>query len=529
MSGVVLPREVDVAIAGMGPVGAALANLLGLYGVRTLVFDKATEIYVAPRAIALDNEALRILQLCGLDENELETVAIPEVRMISPTLGQFSRAVTAGAIDGHPRLVTFFQPQLEEILRRNVAKFGHVCMALGQELVGFEQSGESVTLQVQGAAGQCHAVNCKFLVGVDGANSFVRRHLGLGFEGKSYPEDWLIVDAKNVPDPITHVEFVCDYTRPTPRMVAPGGRQRWEFKLRKGETREQMERPERVRELLAPWAGEAEVEIERIAVYRFHARIVDRFRLGRVFLAGDAAHITPPFVGQGLVAGLRDVANLGWKLAAVCREHAGPAVLDSYDVERRPHVRSMVRLAQLMGRVVMPGSRVSAWLAHSFMKTMSRVPRLRRLFEHLEIKPAPHLSKGFFLPAASGAFLRAGHALPQAWLRRADGSVLLSDDLLGPGLAIVGFGVDPACLLDADVRAEWAAMGARLIHVRPRGAKSCAAAGHTSAEDFAGAFIPFVVPVGWIAIVRPDRVVLHEGPAEKASSLLREARQQLLS
>ena len=294
-----MTSSTDVLIVGLGPVGAALANLLGRYGVNVLVIDKATEIFQAPRAIALDNEALRVLQLCGLQEGEIDTVAIPEVRMHSPLFGQYSRAVTAGAIDGHPKLVTFYQPQLEDVLRSRLSQLSTVKVELGVELSGFRSSSNSVEAKLRDDQGNERTVTARYLVGADGANSLVRRLLGQDFKGKTYAEDWLVVDAKRVAQPIDHVEFICDPQRPTPHMVAPGGRQRWEFKLKPGETREQMEHPDTVRRLLAPWSLGQDIEIERVAVYRFHARVADTFQVERAFLVGDAAHITPPLLGKG--------------------------------------------------------------------------------------------------------------------------------------------------------------------------------------------------------------------------------------
>ena len=170
-----IPSQVDVLIVGMGPVGAALAQLLNRHGTRTLVIDQAKEVFVAPRAIALDNEALRVLQMCGLEEDAFDKVAIPEVRMHSPLFGQYSRAVTAGSMDGHPRLVTFFQPQLERVLRDRVKDSRHVTVALGVSLVSLNQAADEVQAELRTEAGQTHVVRAKYVVGADGANSLVMR------------------------------------------------------------------------------------------------------------------------------------------------------------------------------------------------------------------------------------------------------------------------------------------------------------------------------------------------------------------
>lgn len=515
-----LPSEVDVLIVGMGPVGAALAQLLSRYGTRTLVIDKAHDIFKAPRAIALDNEALRVLQLCGLEDDAFDKVAIPEVCMHSPLFGQYSRAVTAGSIDGHPKLVTFFQPELEQVLRARLQDSRHVTVGLGVSLVSLDQTATAVTAELQTEAGQSLQVRARYVVGADGANSLVRRILGQEFKGKTFAEDWLVVDAKQLPIPIDHVEFLCDPHRPTPHMVAPGGRQRWEFKLNPGETREQMEHPDMVKQLLHPWTKGQDVEIERVAVYRFHARVADKFKVGRVFLVGDAAHITPPFVGQGLVAGLRDVANLAWKLSWVCHGLADPALLDTYDQERRPHAKAMINLAKMMGRLVMPSNHAAAFVTHGLMRVMTRIPRLRRLFENLEIKPRNRFASGCFVKPVRSARLARGEQMPQVWLKpQAGGEVMLSDDVLGTGMVMVGFGVDPSAGLSPALVQAWSASGGRFAQINPRGPMA-----RTSSlalwEDFGGNLMPSVVPVGWVAVVRPDKVVMHDGPCSEASALL---------
>ncbi|MBI2734525.1 MAG: bifunctional 3-(3-hydroxy-phenyl)propionate/3-hydroxycinnamic acid hydroxylase [Aquabacterium sp.] len=518
-----LPNQTDVLLVGLGPVGAALANLLGQYDVSVLVIDKACEIFQAPRAIALDNEALRVLQMCGLQDGDIDTIAIPEVRMHSPHFGFYSRANTAGAADGHPKLVTFYQPQLEQKLRARLASHPSVQVALGVSLVGFEQDASGVEARLARADGLQHTVRASYIVGADGANSLVRKLLGLEFKGKTYAEDWLVVDARRVPRAIDHVEFICDPRRPTPHMVAPGNRQRWEFKLRPGETKEEMERPETVRRLLAPWAQGQEIDIERVAVYRFHARVAETFQVQRAFLVGDAAHITPPFVGQGLVAGLRDVANLGWKLAWVVQGRADESLLQTYSRERQPHARAMVQLAQWMGRLIMPRNTMQAWLTHGLMKTLSAIPRIRNLFENLEIKPANRFKTGCFEPGRACAGLTRGGQLPQGWVRSlTEREHMLSDDALGQALVLVGFGVDPAAPLSKDVRARWLEAGGQFLRIAPRGEPANAASVPTW-EDLDNAFNPQKVPTGWVAVVRPDRVVMSDGPLAAVSQIAQQS------
>lgn len=516
--------DTDVLLVGLGPVGAAMANLLGRYGVRTLVVDQATEIFAKPRAIALDNEALRVLQLVGVRDGEFATTAIPRVQYHSPLFGCFARINTGGIIDGHPMLVTFHQPELERLLRAKLATQPGVTVRLGTALQRFEQHPEGVHATLQGADGVAFDVQARYLVGADGANSLVRRSLGLEFEGETFEQDWLIVDARRVPQPIDHCEFLCDPRRPTPHMVAPGGRQRWEFMLHRGEDREQMQTPEALRQLLAPWCRLEDIEIERTAVYRFHAREARAFSQGRCFLVGDAAHITPPFAGQGLVAGLRDVANLSWKLAAVVHGRADAAILGSYDQERRPHARKIIKLALFLGNLVMPRSRARAFAVHGAMRALRLLPPARRYFEDLKVKPDNRFDAGLFEPAPRQRRLRAGSAFPQGWVRRAgSGQPVLSDDVLGDGWALIGFGNDPTAACEPELLARWREAGGRIwqwcqhsqaLHLGPL---------ETRIESLDEALMPRLAPFGWTCIVRPDRCVFSEGPIEQIEALLQQA------
>jgi 3-(3-hydroxy-phenyl)propionate hydroxylase len=507
----------DVLINGLGPVGATLACLLGQQGLRVCVIEKASKIFEAPRAIALDNEALRILQMAGLPEGSFQTVAIPEVNMYSPYFGRYNRIVTTGALDGHPRLVTFFQPELEAKLREKISSLTNIDVRLGCEFVSFEEEADGIRALVKPIERDAEHIAARFLIGADGASSIIRRQLGLDFQGETYAEDWLVIDVKNAPKPINHIEFICDPLRPAPHMPAPGNRQRWEFKLEPGETREQMEKPEVIRKLLKPWDLQAQCEIERVAVYRFHARVADTFSKGRVFLIGDAAHITPPFVGQGLVAGLRDAGNLAWKLAAVCKGWSTPNLLETYDLERRPHAQAMINVAKLMGKLVMPRNRLLALFSHGLVLLMRQIPRLRRFLETAELKPPHVFSSGAVVPGrAVGALVRGG-LFPQGWIRfeKAEAPILPSDGLLHGSLTMVGFGVDPHSVLPADSIHRWLINGGQFITLHPRGQfeSSCY-------EDAVGDLVGTKVPLNHLVAVRPDCAILDDAASDDGRTLV---------
>lgn len=513
-----LPTSVDVLIVGFGPVGAAIAALLGRYQVQALVVDIEHEILRMPRAIALDNEALRMLQLIGIAEDGFEKLVIPEVKMHCPLVGQFSRANTSGSIDGHPKLVTFYQPDLEIALRNSLHNLPSIATCGGYELLDLRHLAEGVEATLKDKTGQLFNINAKYLVGADGASSRVRTLIGQEFNGETYAEDWLIVDANGRErEAINHVEFLCDHRRPTPHMPAPGGRERWEFMLQPGETREEMEQPNRIASLLAPWVAAKDLSIERTAVYRFHARCCTRFQKGRVFLIGDAAHITPPFVGQGLVAGLRDAANLAWKLAWVLSERAGSGILDTYDEERRPHAKEMIDLAKLMGRAVMPRNALLAFLIHGLMKTMALIPAVRRHTENLDIKPKNRFKQGLFVKSRGEHDMPNGGLFSQSLVRDSRLTTLLSDDVLGDKVTLIGFGIDPTALLQTVTRERWEEHGGgylQIVHRGQRGGEQV-----TCVEDLTDELM-LKVPTGTLLVVRPDRIIMHRATTSDAESML---------
>jgi 3-(3-hydroxy-phenyl)propionate hydroxylase len=515
-----ISTRVDVLIVGYGPVGAAVACLLGKYGVRALVIDRSPDILQMPRAIALDNEALRILQMAGLREGTFQIRAIPRVRYLSPYAGEFARINSCGSLDGHPKLVTFYQPELERALRDRVAAHATVEVATGVEMLAFGDHGDGVRAELRLADGTTTVVEARYLVAADGAGSTVRKAIGQDFRGRSYAEEWLIVDAERPDQALDDIEFICDPRRPTPHMPAPGQRERWEFMLHPGESREHMEEEGTVRRLLEPYGNPRDMTVTRKAVYRFHARTCERFSVGRVHLVGDAAHITPPFVGQGLVAGLRDAANLSWKLGWVLRGSAGEGALASYDTERRPHAKAMIDLARFMGHLIMPRSRIKAFLVHGTVRALRVFPFVRAYFDDLRIKPRNRFREGLFVPGRGRSGCLPGSWLPQGLLRAGDGRIVPSDDVLGDRFVLLGCGVDPVAYLGESTLRQWQVAGGAVVRVEPRGSGS---RGTTAWEDLGDALVPGAATVGRVLVVRPDKTVMHEGPAAECERLVQES------
>lgn len=339
--------KTPVCIVGAGPVGLTLALLLNRYGVAATVVEKQAEPYPLPRAVHFDGEAMRVFQAAGVAKAlEAETHVSPGMlfkNAAGEVLVDWSRAQEIGDTAWHESY-RCHQPSVEAVLREACRAAG-VNLLEGVSVVGFSQNEDLV----QVVLGNGEGIECGYLVGCDGANSLVRKALGIELEDLGFEEPWLVVDLvlkHPRPDLGDYSVQYCDPDAPATYVRGVGDRRRWEIRL----TSDQVPDEADVWERLSRWITPRDARLERSAVYTFRSVLAERWREGRVFLAGDAAHQMPPFMGQGMCCGIRDAANLAWKLAQALQ--GGDDVLATYETERSPHLRAFVELSVNLGRLI---------------------------------------------------------------------------------------------------------------------------------------------------------------------------------
>jgi len=510
-------RHYPVAVIGAGPIGLTLANLLGRLGVGVLLVERNATTVQEPRAVSIDDESLRAMQAAGVVETVLGGVVAGYgshyyTRPVAGRRIRFARVEPTGRPYGYPRRNAFRQPVLEGQLRDALGRFSAVEARFGWRLLDYAQDAARVSLSLEGPDGAAAAVTCDYLVGCDGAASRVREAQGVALEGTTFDERWLILDLENNENTTAHTEVFCDRRRPCITLPGPDRTRRFEFKLLPGEADEDLLAPEMVERLLRDHGADRRATLRRKVVYRFHARVAPRWRFGRVFLAGDAAHLTPPFAGQGMNSGIRDAQNLAWKLAAVLEGRLGPALLDSYERERRDHIWQMVRLALRMGQVMAPRSRLHAALTQGAFLALNIWPPARDYVAQMRYKPPPRFHEGFLVPDGLGRASLVGRLLPQPRVRLADGREMLLDEVLGNRFVLLARGEDPGALMRPD-RGALERLGALRVLVVPSGTAMPVAGGVAGgvacvAEVEGGPFAAAMAPyAGRALLLRPDHYV----------------------
>ena len=377
------PDTYDVAVIGYGPTGATAANLLGQLGLKVLVIERDPDVYGRARAISTDEEVMRIWQSVGLDER-LQRDMLPDRPLT------FVDADNVPFIDlkvhprgaGHPPQQFLYQPAVDHVLRDGVERFANVDVLLEHECLRMHPNDDRVELMLADLrTDTLKRLHAGYVIAADGGSSPTRGQLGVGYTGRTYSERWVVIDTKVLREWEGHdrLRFHCNPARPTVDCPTPLGHHRWEYPARAGELEQELLRHDAIWKVLNDQGiTDENVEILRAVIYSHHVRVADRWRVGRIFLAGDAAHAMPPWIGQGMSAGVRDAANLCWKLAAVLKGQAPESLLDTYQAERKPHVTEVTRRACRTGRIITERNRAIAVVRNHLLRNILRVPARER-------------------------------------------------------------------------------------------------------------------------------------------------------
>jgi len=471
----------DVAIVGYGPAGSTLANLLGASGLSVLVIEKDAEIYPLPRAIHFDGEVMRVFQTLGL-RAEIDRITRPGMKGMHFVNASNETLLIRGgtaALGPHGCANNHYvhQPALEQVLRDGVARYPLVTVRLQHEVTAIQEQDEHVVLQVTDLrTHRPHTLQARYVVGCDGARSLVRKLLNCKVRDLGLHQPWLVFDAllkPGAPALPDHTVQMCDPERPMTYCNVTDNRRRWEIMLLPGDDITQMVKPKHLWPLVSRWIQPEHADIERAVIYTFHSIIAQGWRKGRLMIAGDAAHQTPPFLGQGMCAAIRDVANLAWKLQAVLAGLTSDQLLESYESERAPHVAEFIELAVRLGAIIQTTDPEQATVRDAKFRTGA--PEIFHF-------PAPGLGAGFREPSSAPV----GQPFPQPQL--ANGQWL--DTLLGFHFAIIAR-PEIARQISPATQASWQAWQVRLIDASDPALAAWLDTHHCGA-----------------ALLRPDRYVL---------------------
>ena len=413
--------SVPIIIVGAGPTGLAAANLLGQAGIETLVLERNTSLSDCPKAISIDDEGLRVCQAMGLyDEIVKHVVLNIEAHYVSAR-HLFAKVAPTRQRNGFPLISTFDQPAFEEALLQGLARFPCVEVRFQHTVETCMQGKDNVTLTVSTPENTRYTMQCSYLLACDGGKSPIRHMLNIPMEKPTLlprlrrrskretdkRQRWLVVDTVNDDDTSTAATFFCSYRRPAVSVPAPHNARRWEFMLLPGEDGEDLLDDAIIHDLIRqaraahPFMQNTVQQhkplIIRKTIYTFRTVLAQKFMQGRIFLLGDAAHLMPPFGGQGMNSGLRDAHNLCWKLQLVLQGRDTPRLLETYSTERYPHVREMILFSSLLGDVVMTTTHTGAWFRDRFFALVNALPPLRDAITEMRVKPQPRYKKGFVL------------------------------------------------------------------------------------------------------------------------------------
>ncbi|GGZ11683.1 bifunctional 3-(3-hydroxy-phenyl)propionate/3-hydroxycinnamic acid hydroxylase [Streptomyces nitrosporeus] len=549
--------DTDVVVIGAGPVGLTLANLLGVRGHRATVLEARHELIDYPRGVGLDDESIRTLHTAGLWER-VRPFTVPHhvVRLVNGTGRVLATNNPRTQEFGHPRKHGFVQPLVDKELAAGLDRFPGTALRFRHRVVGLEDRGDhvAVTAERHDAAGEpagTVTVTARYAVGCEGGSSFTRKWMGVEFEGKSPSTRWVVVDVADDPIGTPSVYLGADPRRPYVSIGLPQGIRRWEFMLHDDEPTALCDDPAFMRSLLERHVPDpSALRVINQRTFTHHGRVASGFRKGRVFLAGDAAHLMPVWLGQGWNSGIRDATNLAWKLSAVLAGDADDALLDTYTEERRKHASDMIDVNMAAGTVMKMG-RFGGAVRDAAASALNLVPKWKSYFTELRFKPMPRYASGVVVdqatlrPGRAGAgFKRRGALAPftdscgelspvgmqfiQPRVTTADAADALLDDVTGDWWTLATWGTNPTAFLTEADLALVRRHRIRLVSFMPETQRTWAE------TEFAGSPAPVTV-VGdttgalkdWFDVRACGLVVLRPDHFVAAASLTRQASQVL--
>ncbi len=559
--------SIPIIIVGAGPTGLAAANLLGMAGIETLVLERNASLSDCPKAISIDDEGLRVCQAMGLYDEVVKHVVLNIEAHYVSARHLFAKVAPTRQRNGFPLISTFDQPAFEEALLQGLTRFPNIEVRFQHTVETCVQDKDNVTLMVSTPDDTYYTVQCTYLLACDGGKSPIRHMLNIPMEKPTLlprlrrrskretdkRQRWLVVDTLNDDDTSTAATFFCNYQRPAVSVPAPHNARRWEFMLLPGENGEDLLNDSTIHDLIERARAthpsmrnpiqQHKPVIIRKTIYTFRAVLAQKFMQGRIFLLGDAAHLMPPFGGQGMNSGLRDAHNLCWKLQLVLQGRATPRLLETYSSERYPHVKEMILFSSLLGDVVMTTTRTGAWFRDRFFALINALPPLRNAITEMRVKPQPRYRKEFLegmvgtdlsrprggaggntfpnrivarmLPRPSpteDAINRSllGAFLPQPYVSNSQGGRVLLDDVLGNGFVVLRLYEEPGQAFE-DVQGEiWQQLGVKRVCVLPQNTSSEGVSSEKcevvcDVDGQLGVFLQQRQDI--VVLVRPDRYV----------------------
>jgi 3-(3-hydroxy-phenyl)propionate hydroxylase len=526
-----------VIVVGAGPAGCTSALLLADFGIPVTLLERHTQPHPLPRAVHLDDEVTRTLDRIGVSEGFLARSRPGSgLRLLDArhrVMAEFTRDHQPGQ-HGFPQANMFHQPDLEELMLARIERHPLIDFRRGAEVTGLGGTQGPVgvaPVRVHARiGGETQTFTGPVVLGCDGANSTIRQLAGITMDDLGFTERWLVVDIKVETglDTWDGVEQICDPARAVTFMQVTGDRYRWEFRLRDGEDEADLITPAALGRLLQPWTGRSDLDglqIIRSATYTFRAQMASCFRSGRVFLLGDAAHLTPPFIGQGLAGGLRDADNLAWKLACVLAGRAGEDLLDTYDSERRPHATALVKKAVRVGWAMTGGQDQAAAVRRI---ALAAAVRSDRICQAMGSTATPRLKTGALQHTPRRPFgpgipapLRPGGLFPNPLVSAGDGPPARLDTILAGRTAVL-----TARCPDADLAEFCRRRGLALARISAPGTEPPSTQQDAGWIDvrLAGDAPPaglraLVADPALTVLIRPDRVVAAVGTRSRLPRL----------